>query len=489
MSGLARRRLSNIVSLLGANVLGRVLALGYVVVVARGLGLEGFGQLVTVTAYLAIFGVLTDFGVTLLTVRDVARDPARSQRYLVHALVVRGCLGLAAYAGLLLLVGVSYPPPLPAYAAIGGLVLIPSALAGAFIAILTARERMELVATLSALIPLITLGLAWPVLGAGWGVAGLLWVLVLANLLQAGLAGFCVLGRVATLSGPIAWEEIGRLLRGAWPYGCFALLGMVYLRIATVVLSGLEGDAAVGLYNAAFKLVEALTVLPVALMGGLFPLMAAQAVEGADGPLADTYRHATRLLGWLAFPLAVGTTLLAAPIIEIFFGAAYAGAAPVLALLVWGLALLFLNAPVGHVIFSSNRVRAFLPWAALHTGGYVGLTVLLVAWYGVLGAAAAFLVAEASGLGLQLWFVRTILGRVPFLPALVARPALAAVVMGGAVGGLWVLEVSVFILVPLGALVYVATLVGLGEIRQEDRAQLLAWLARARPVPGGSVGV
>lgn len=488
MNGLARRRLSNILSLLGANVLARVLTLAYVMVVARALGLEAFGQLATVTAYVAIFGVLTDIGLTTLTVRDVARDRTQGPHYLIHALVVRGLLAGLAYAALLLVVA-GYPTTMQGAFVVGGLALIPSALAGAFTALLTAHERMDLVALLSSLVAVLLLGLAWPVLAAGWGVRGLLGAMVAATVFQAGLAAWWGLRRIGLPRAPFRWPQAWGLLRLAWPYGAFSLLGIVYLRIATVILSGLGGDAVVGIYNAAFKLVEALTVLPIALMGGLFPLMAAQALQGADGPLATTYTRATRLLGVLAFPLGVGTSLLAAPIVRTLYGPAYVPAAPVLAVLIWGLALLFLNAPLGHVIFSSDQTRAFLPWAALNTALYAVLTLGLVAWFGALGAAAAFVVAELSGLLLQRWFVRPILGRIPSLAGLLARPALAAALMGGVIGGLGMFEVRWILLVPLGALVYLGSLLGLGEVRKEDRAQLRAWLVRVGPVPGGPLGV
>jgi O-antigen/teichoic acid export membrane protein len=264
---------------------------------------------------------------------------------------------------------------------------------------------------------------------------------------------------------------------------------MVHLRVATIVLSLGTGPEAVGLYNAAFKLVEALTVLPAALMGGLFPLMAAQSREGRTGPLGDTYRRGVRILGVLALPTAVGLTLLAAPVIHIVYGARYGDAALVLRILVWGLALLYLNAPVGHVIFSSDQGRRFLPWALLNTGGYAALTALLVARHGLVGAAAGFVVAEATGFVLQLWFVRSIVGRLPPLPAILWRPAIAAAMMGGVLHLGLVLDVPPLLLVPVGALVYGAVLGLLGEVGAEDRALLREWLARSKSLSGGPLGV
>jgi O-antigen/teichoic acid export membrane protein len=191
----------------------------------------------------------------------------------------------------------------------------------------------------------------------------------------------------------------------------------------------------------------------------------------------------------LALPVAVGLTILAAPVIEVVYGSRYGEAAPVLRILVWGLALLYLNAPVGHVIFSSDQGRRYLPWALANTGGYAALTVLLVARYGILGAAVGFVVAEATGFAIQLRFVRTVVGRLPSLPAILWRPAIAATAMAGALDLGLALGILPLLLIPVGALVYGAILALLGEVRAEDRAQLRAWLVRSKSLSGGPLGV
>lgn len=484
-------RAANILALLGANVVGRFLTLLYVMLVARALAPDGFGRLMTVSAYLTILGAVTDFGVTVIAVRDVARDPDLARAYLRGALVLRSAMAGAALL-VLGLVGL-----LAGYAAdqaqllwVGGLSLLPMAVTGAFTVILTAREQIARVASLSTLGAFVMLVSAWPVLTAGWGVTGLLAVLVLVNTLQASLAAGWVLGslRPVAAGGERAWRAAWWLLRRAWPYGCFTILTMVYLRVATIVLSTDGGPEAVGVYNAAFKLVEALTALPLALMGGLFPLMAAQSRQGITGPLGDTYRSAVRVLGVLALPVGVGLTILAVPVIALVYGARYEGAAPVLRILVWGLVLLYLNAPVGHVIFSSDQGRRYLPWALANTGVYVGLTVLLVAHFGILGAAVGYVVAEATGFVIQSWFVRSIVGRLPSLPAILWRPIIAATAMGGVLHLGLVFEVLPLLLVPVGVLVYGAGLGLLGEVRAEDRVQLRAWLSTAKSASGGSFG-
>jgi O-antigen/teichoic acid export membrane protein len=450
--------------------------------VARALGLEAFGELATVTAYLAILGVVSDFGLSRLVVRDVARDPSLGGRYLVQSLLAR--TAIATIAALLLgltatFLGYSASTRIAAW--VGGLSLVTGAAALAVVAILSARERMGRVAILSTLVGALTLATAWPVLWAGWGVAGLLAALALVNLAQAALGGWWI-RREGLAPGPIppvSLSALRGLLALGLPFAGFNLLSIVYLRAAPVLLAALRGREAVGLYMAAFRLVEAFALVPLAVVTALFPLMATQARSG-DGALTRTYGQAIRLLGLLAFPLAVGTTLLADPLVDLVYGAAFREAGPLLAILVWGLGLLYLNAPVGNVILGSDQAARYLPWAALHTGASALVTGWLAAGAGVRGAAWGFVLAEAAGFVLQLWFVRGIVGRLPDFSRLLVRPAVAALAMSVVVAGLWLAGTPLFLVIAAGVASYVGALLVLGEVREEDRARVRGWLREVR---------
>ena len=475
-------RIGHVMALLVASGVGRLFQLAYVMVVARVLGLEAFGELATVTAYLAILGVVSDFGLSRLVVRDVARDPGLGRSYLVQSLLVRtglAVLGALLFGTAMTLLG--YSPATQIAAWVGGLSLVTGAAALTVVAILSAREEMGRVAVLSTLVGALTLATAWPVLAAGWGVVGLLGALAFVNLAQAALGGWWIWrdGLAPRPVPALSVSALWRFLLLGLPYVGFNLLSIVYLRAAPLLLSVLRGAESVGLYMAAFRLVEAFALVPLAVVAATFPVMAVQARAG-DGALGRTYGHALRLLGLLALPLAAGTTILAGPLVDLVYGPSYREAGGLLAILVWGLTLLYLNAPVGNVILASDRAARYLPWAALHTGASVLVTGWLAAGSGVRGAAWGYVLAEAAGFVLQLWFVRAIVGRLPDFPRLLARPAIATLAMSGVVRGLWLIGTPLFLVIPAGVLAYGAALLGLGELREEDRVQVRGWLREVR---------
>src|SRR4051812_28788542 len=70
----------------GALVVARIVAIaagiGAVSLASRYLGPSGYGALTTAMAFMAIFALLTDFGLSTVAVREIARAPERRDEVL-----------------------------------------------------------------------------------------------------------------------------------------------------------------------------------------------------------------------------------------------------------------------------------------------------------------------------------------------------------------------------------------------------------------------
>ncbi|MBD3160633.1 MAG: oligosaccharide flippase family protein, partial [Candidatus Latescibacteria bacterium] len=74
MPDAPRRVLRNTTWLLFGEVASRLLAAGYQVLLARYLGTALFGEFTLAMALAAILGIVSDLGLTSLTVREVSRN-------------------------------------------------------------------------------------------------------------------------------------------------------------------------------------------------------------------------------------------------------------------------------------------------------------------------------------------------------------------------------------------------------------------------------
>jgi O-antigen/teichoic acid export membrane protein len=276
------------------------------------------------------------------------------------------------------------------------------------------------------------------------------------------------------------------------------MLASIFFRIDGIILRAIAGDRMLGWYGAAYKVVDGLNVIPSSFVISLFPMFAragAAAAAGGGGqapgrpdvPPArpDLYRgmvFGLRVLLAAAFPIAVGVTLLAEPIISLFAGPDFLPhAAITLQLLIWFIPFSFTNGLLQYVLISVNRQHfitvAFVAAAAFNIVG----NLLLIPHWGYLGAAFMTVAAELVLLGPFLYAVRRYVGPLALL-SLAWRPALAAALMAPtvwAVGG-W----SAFPAVFVGAATYAAALLLLGGTTREEIFLLRDALRRGSQLPG-----
>lgn len=216
------------------------------------------------------------------------------------------------------------------------------------------------------------------------------------------------------------------LARDALPLMLNSLLATAFIQIDILILQPLQGTAIVGHYNAAFKFLNALNILPAAVVLAAFPLMARAAAD--PGELARWFTRAWRILATAAAAAVLLLFVFAEPVVETLLGREYLPqTATALAILIWFLPLSYLNGTLQYVVIASDRQWRLTPILLAATLVNVGLNLALVPIWGFVAAAATTIGSEVvllAGLG---WILRRdrLLGRV-LEPA--ARPLAAGAV-------------------------------------------------------------
>jgi len=166
------------------------------------------------------------------------------------------------------------------------------------------------------------------------------------------------------------------------PLGAAVLISALYFRIDVYFIERWQGLEAVGGYNAVFRLVEALRLLPAAVMAVTFPML----VQTRDTKLVQRIGGALAIAGVaLAVVCASGATI----IIPLVYGVPYHYTAPTFAILALALPLFFLNYALTHQVIGWDGQRAYLLIAALALVANVAANLVLVPSMGMNGAAVA----------------------------------------------------------------------------------------------------
>lgn len=481
-----QRVVKNSVTPLAAQVLARVVDLGFAVVMLRLLGPTSYGAYAFAVVFIGYFAIVTDYGLGTLLTREVSRDPNQIGRYLGNTILMRLGLCLAA-APLLAAVAWLYHDrfglPLEAVLTTGlfFLALVPSGIAGALSALFSAHEKMEYPAVLTVLITMLRTAVGITALLLGWGIVGLGAASLVASCVNA-IAFWAFAARVFTLPRLTFNLSFSRgLLSTAAPLMVNNLLNTIFFRVDVLLLQSFLGTQVVGYYHTAYKFVDGLLLIPAFLTLALFPIFSRLA-ETAPELLLEVYSRSVKGLLILALPIAMGVTLLAHPLILLLFGEAYEPAVRPLQLLIWFLPLSYVNGITQYVLIALNQQRYLTGAFLLATGFNIAANLIAIPRFGMEGAAVTTVLSEVVLLAPFLYGVGKHLGGLPFQGASL-RPVAALVLAAAALAVLQNLPTGQaglppWLLATLGAGFYGALLFLLRVFDGEDRALLRRLIAR-----------
>ncbi|HLC40751.1 MAG TPA: flippase [Methylomirabilota bacterium] len=427
----------NALFLLSGQIVSKVIAFGYVILFARLLGPRNFGVYSFVIAYLALFTTIADLGLNRLVMRDVSRNPSQLGLYFWNILALRFVLAggaLVVFVGSLAFLGTDRNTLM--LGAIAGLTLFPSAVSTTLDGIAVARQQMNLIAVSQALLALLTAVLGGIAVLTEGGLGNLFVALVLASVLHASSL-FLYWWNKGLLGKPFAqrgfWREA--FLR-AWPYALLSFLGVVYFRIDTVMLNFMKGPEITGQYAAAYRILEASIFIPAALTTAVFPVFAQLHVQRRE-ELWRLYARTMKVLAIVAIPLMGTLVVLAPEVVRLFYGVAYEKAASALRVLSLAIFFVFIHSPTGALLLSAENLNLTMALSFLTAGLNIGLNLLLIPPYSILGASVATVLSEAVSFVIFLLVAQHIVrATFPFREAF-RTPLLATVAAAVVAVSLW----------------------------------------------------
>jgi O-antigen/teichoic acid export membrane protein len=384
--------------------------LGYIVGVAfsvlasalllRHLGVVAVGYYVTVLSLVTLVALVAEAGLAAIGVRELSTLPPELAGSFFCSL--SGLRLVCVNVGVLLAVGFAllsgYSSTLVLGTLIAGVGVVLATIQTTYSLPLIARLQLGWVTAVETLRQLGTTVVIIALVIVG---APLLpfWVATI----PAGIAATAMSAYLIRRSMPLlpAFDrEVWRsLLRRTLPYSMAAAVGVIYFRLAILIMSHVSTGLQTGYFGASFRIIEILFVVPQLIVGSTLPIFARAARDDRarlDYALGRTF-DVCLLLG-----LGVGLSLVtgAGFIIDVIAGPKFAPAADVLR--VQGIALIstFIGAVLGYALLSLGRYRELLlvNLAVLILSG--ALTAVLASKYGALGAAGATTTVEIIYTGL-----------------------------------------------------------------------------------------
>lgn len=357
------------------------------ILVGRYLGPEKYGLMNYVISFVALFEVLSEFGLSNIEIRELAKEPEHRDAIMGTSFGLRMVFAAIAYVLLLLIVAgteddIYTRKVIAAY----GLCLFafPFNIARNYF---TSIVRNEYVVKSQIARTLLGAGLKIVLL---WRKKSLTWFILAAGfdfyLLAAGYArAYRVqVGRFR------AWRfeprRIPFLLSESFPLLLSGAAVIVYQRIDQVMIKHLVSKEGVGYFATAGMFLNVVLFLPMVLVQTVTPLL----VRIRQKDMAAYRRKALEVVGgvtWIAGVISFGIMLFAPWLIDWTYGAKYLPAVPILQVLIWKTVGMALSNSAGSVII----IEGIQKWAVIRNllgcVVCVALNWIILPRFGVIGAA------------------------------------------------------------------------------------------------------
>ena len=439
------------------------------ILAARYLGDEEYGKFSFAFAFVALFEVLADLGLKEYLLRESARKKDRTIILVGNGITAKIILsGVTA----ILLVTVSSFMSIEQDVRIVIYLLTFSALLKSykllFRSIFIGHEQFKLEAIVVLIERVILLVLGVIVLVMGWGL--ILFAIVFM------ISGFISLISVIAFYNhyigklKIIWDfsYVKNMVKNSLPFGMTAAAFMIYFRVDTVMLSMLKNDAEVGWYNAAYRLIEGLIVLPTIIYYVLFPRLSVLHEAAAESVLKLS-QMACKYTIAIALLIVFLGMITGEKLILLIYGKEYVNSVGSWRILLMGVTFMFLWSVFVVILNSTNRPQ--IPFMGVLVGSATNiiLNLFLIPKYGYIGTSVSTVASEI----VLFCFLLVALSRNGFALKLIenaVKPILASAVSMGII--LLFLKGNEVVAVLIGAISYLAALYIFGFFNEEEKKLL-----------------
>lgn len=426
---LTRKIAINTIIQTAGRALALILGLISLAIMARYLGREGYGNFTTVIVFVQFFGIIADLGLSVILLQMTSEVGADKAQIFSNIFTFRffSALILLGAAPIIVLF---FPYPgiikLGVLLAVGGIFFasLNQLLFGFF-----QKELKMMVVSIAEAVSRVVL-IIFVVVAVYFDI-GLTFIL-LATTLSAFIAfliNYFYSKKFVKLKFAFDWPLWREIFKRSWPVALAIVFNLIYLRADTLLLSLFKSQSTVGLYGAAYQVIDVLVVFPMMFMGLIMPIMSERwSAKNKEG-FRDSLQQAFNAIVIFIVPLVVGTWFLAEKVMQMVAGSEFILSGNILRILIFGCGAVSLGTVFGYAIIAIGKQKKTIWVYALIAVTTLAGYLFFIPKYSYYGAAGMTVYSEVAVLILiSLMFWRFVKIRPKF--NILFKTILASLVMG-----------------------------------------------------------
>jgi O-antigen/teichoic acid export membrane protein len=456
---------NTIVQIIGKTI-ATVLGLVAIAIMARYLREIGFGQYTTIITFLSFFGIIADFGLTLITSQMISQ-PGNNQTALLNNLFSLRLISAVFFLGLAPLIVLFFPyePIIKLGVAVTVLSFFFTALNQILVGFFQKNLTMTIVAIAEVVSRIILLGGVVITAYLNLGLLSIMVATVIASLVSF-IMHYWFSRRFIKIDWQIdltVWREI---IKKSWPLGLTIFFNLIYLRADIFILSLLKSQADVGLYGATYKVIDVLTTLPFMFAGLILPILTLEWASKNFLKFNQVLQKSFDAMIILAIPLIVGAQFTAKPLMLLIAGKDFSQSGNILKILILAIGFIFIGCLFAHAVIAldkqKNIIGAYIFTAVTSLIGYL----IFIPRFSYYGAAWVTVYSELAIAVFSLYIIVKYSGFRPNFKVFLKSLA-AALIMGLSVY-LLIDKINLIFIILLAGLIYFIGLYLLKGIDKED---------------------
>lgn len=462
-----------------SKVIATVLGLVAIAIITRYLGQTGYGEYTTIVTFLSFFGIIADLGLTLVTVQMISLPNADQEKIIGNLLALR-LVTAVIFLGLAPLVVLFFP-----YSLLIKLGVIVTTLSFLFIAlnqILVGlfqknlrMDKVSIAEVTSRLILVIGVVVAYKI---DSGLIGIMVATVIASAISFILHYIFSL-KFVRIKLRFDYKYWLKIITRSWPLAVTIVLNLIYLKADTLFLSVVKRPteigiiAEVGIYGAAYKVIDVFITLPFMFAGIILPILTARWVTKDNEGFKNILQKSFDIMVIFALPLIIGTQLVARDVMILIAGNDFAASGPILQVLIIAAGLIFLGCMFAHAVIAIDKQRkiigAYLITAVTSVIGYL----IFIPRFSYFGAAWVTIYSELLIAVISAWLIWKYTKFIPNLKVFVKSLAASLVMLLSIYLVINYTNSNLAVVLSMAVIIYMICLYIFRGITKEDVAVLL----------------
>ncbi len=469
---VTRKIAHNTLYQIAGKIISTFLGLIALAMLTRYLGQVKFGWYITTIAFLQFVAILIDFGLVPVTAQMMSEPRFDKRRLLRNLLGFRFATAVIFFA-VAPLTALLFPYPLPVKIAISftSLSFLANAMNQIFIGFYQQKLKMyiQAIGEVAGRIVLVA-GLFFLIrMNATFlTIMGLITVSGISYLLVMWFSSIKYTRPTLAFDRTI-WLAIASKM---WPIAISIVFNVVYLKGDIILLGIFKDQAEVGLYGAAYRVIDILAQTAMMLMGVIMPLLAFSWARGLEEKFNKRYQQAFDAMMLLAVPMTVGVIVMAEKIMLLVAGPEFAPAAAALQILALAVLGVFIGAVFGHTAVAINKQKKTIwVYATNSVLTLIGYLIFIPA-YGMLGAAWMTVFSELYA-ALFLFLVVKRYVKNGLRLHTFNKIVLSSLIMGLVI--YWFIGQNVILVSLIGMAVYTVVLYAIGGVSKQTVREIISW--------------